>query len=87
MNEYIKKTEESITAYSIRLYKNRATYGLTFQEIGDLLNEVSGENHSEAKWRRPIQNYLQISRILRTREPSRINFRTIRRNPIREIRA
>lgn len=70
MNEYIKKTEESITAYSIRLYKNRATYGLTFQEIGDLLNEVSGENHSEAKWRRPIQNYLQIQEYLEQENPA-----------------
>lgn len=70
MNEYIKKAEESITAYSIRLYKNRATYGLTFQEIGDLLNEVSGENHSEAKWRRPIQSYLQIQEYLEQENPA-----------------
>ena len=44
MNEYLKRKEESITSYSIRLYKNRKNYGLTFQECGDLLNEVSGED-------------------------------------------
>lgn len=70
INEYIKRKEESITSYSIRLYKNRAAYGLTFQEIGDLLNEVSGENHSEAKWRRPVQSYLKIQEYLEKENPT-----------------
>lgn len=73
MNEYIKRDEESLTAYSIRLYKNRTAYGLTFQEIGELLNEVSGENHSEAKWRRPIQGFLQIQEYLEQENPTGLN--------------
>ena len=73
MNEYIKRDEESITSYSIRLYKNRTTYGLTFQEIGELLNEVSGENHSEAKWRRPVQSYLKIQEYLEQENPTGLN--------------
>src|SRR5699024_7691157 len=64
MNEYLKRKEESITSYSIRLYKNRKNYGLTFQECGDLLNEVTGEDFSEAKWRRPVQHYLEIQEYL-----------------------
>ena len=73
MNEYLKRKEESITSYSIRLYKNRKNYGLTFQECGDLLNEVSGEDFSEAKWRRPIQHYLEIQEYLEQENPTGVD--------------
>ena len=73
MNEYIKRKEESITSYSIRLYKNRKNYGLTFQECGDLLNEVSGEDFSEAKWRRPVQHYLEIQEYLEQENPTGVS--------------
>lgn len=69
-NEYLKKSEESITAYSIRLYRNRDTYGLTFQDCGNLLNEVSGEDYSEAKWRRPVQEFLKIQDYLEKENPA-----------------
>lgn len=69
-NEYLKKSEESITAYSIRLYKNRDAYGLTFQDCGNLLNEVSGEDYSEAKWRRPVQEFLKIQDYLEKENPA-----------------
>lgn len=70
MNEYIKRNEESITAYSIRLYRNRDAYGLTFQDCGNLLNEVSGEDYSEAKWRRPVQEFLKIQDYLEKENPA-----------------
>lgn len=73
MSEYLKRTEESITAYSIRLYKNRKNYGLTFQECGNLLNEVSGEDFSEAKWRRPVQHYLEINSYLEEENPTGVS--------------
>lgn len=73
MNEYIKKSEESITSYSIRLYKNRKNYGLTFQECGDLLNEVSGEDFSEAKWRRPVQHFIEINSYLEQENPTGVS--------------
>ena len=72
-NEYLKKSEESITSYSIRLYKNRKSYGLTFQECGDLLNEVSGEGFSEAKWRRPVQHYLEIQEYIEQENPTGVS--------------
>ena len=72
-NEYLKKSEESITSYSIRLYKNRKSYGLTFQECGDLLNEVSGEDFSEAKWRRPVQHYLEIQEYIEQENPTGVS--------------
>ena len=70
MNEYLKRKEESITAYSIRLYRNRDAYGLTFQDCGNLLNEVSGEDYSEAKWRRPVQEFLKIQDYLEKENPA-----------------
>ena len=73
INEYMKRKEESITSYSIRLYKNRKNYGLTFQECGDLLNEVSGEDFSEAKWRRPVQHYLEIQEYLEQENPTGVD--------------
>ena len=73
MSEYLKRTEESITAYSIRLYKNRKNYGLTFQECGNLLNEVSGEDFSEAKWRRPVQHFIEINSYLEEENPTGVN--------------
>lgn len=73
MNEYIKRNEESITSYWIRLYKNRKSYGLTFQECGDLMNEVSGENFSEAKWRRTIEHYLEIQEYLEQENPTGVS--------------
>lgn len=73
MNEYIKRNEESTTSYWIRLYKNRKSYGLTFQECGDLMNEVSGENFSEAKWRRTIEHYLEIQEYIEQENPTGVS--------------
>lgn len=72
-NEYLKRTEESITSYSIRLYKNRKSYGLTFKECGKLMNEVSGQDYNEAKWRRQIEHYLEIDSYLREENPTGMN--------------
>lgn len=70
MNEYIKKSEESITSYWIRLYKNRQAYGLTFAECGALMNEVSGTDWNEAKWRREMEGYLKVSEYLSEENPT-----------------
>ena len=71
--EYLKRNEEGITAYWIRLYKNKQLYGLTFAECGQLMNEVTGENWSEAKWRRPIEHYLEITNYLEEENPTGVN--------------
>ena len=70
MNEYLKKDYESLISYWIRLYKNREAYGLTFKECGKLMNEVSGEDWNEAKWRRPIEGYFQVNGYLQEENPS-----------------
>ena len=72
MNEYLKRKEESITSYWIRLYKNRQAYGLTFAECGALMNEVSGTDWNEAKWRREMEGYLKVSEYLSEENPTGI---------------
>ena len=72
MNEYIKRDEESITSYWIRLYKNRQSYGLTFKECGDLMNEVTGSSWNEAKWRREMEGFLKVSEYLQQENPTGI---------------
>ena len=70
MSEYLKRTEESITAYWIRLYKNRKNYGLTFAEAGQLMNEVAGTEWNEAKWRREMEGYLKVSEYIEEENPT-----------------
>ena len=70
INEYMKRKEESITSYWIRLYKNRQAYGLTFAECGALMNEVSGTDWNEAKWRREMEGYLKVSEYLSEENPT-----------------
>ena len=72
MNEYLKRKEESITSYWIRLYKNRQAYGLTFAECGALMNEVSGTDWNEAKWRREMEGFLKVSEYLQKENPTGI---------------
>ena len=72
MNEYIKRNEESVTSYWIRLYKNRQSYGLTFKECGQLMNEVTGEDWNEAKWRREMEGFLKVSEYLQQENPTGI---------------
>ena len=72
MNEYLKRNEESVTSYWIRLYKNRQSYGLTFKECGQLMNEVTGEDWNEAKWRREMEGFLKVSEYLQKENPTGI---------------
>ena len=72
MNEYLKRNEESVTSYWIRLYKNRQSYGLTFKECGQLMNEVTGEDWNEAKWRREMEGFLKVSEYLQQENPTGI---------------
>lgn len=63
MTEYLKKKEETFKEYYIRLYKDKDVLGLTFKDIGTLLNEVSGNEYNEAKWRRPYEGFVQFKEM------------------------
>lgn len=55
--EYLKRNDEENWQYYMRLYDNKDKYGLTFSEIGELLNEVYGSDWNEAKYRRMYDGY------------------------------
>ena len=60
--DFMRKPDEDIVEYLIRLYDNRATYELSNQEVADLLNKEDDSNHDESRWRKIYQawqNYFE----------------------------
>lgn len=53
--EFMMKKDEEIVDYLIRLYENRAKYGLSNQEVADLLNKEDGTDYDESRWRKLYQ--------------------------------
>lgn len=58
-NNAIRQSNETPKAYRIRLYKNKALYGLSNIEIGNLCNEAFEVNWDESAHRKKTQNYLK----------------------------
>jgi hypothetical protein len=54
-----KRPEEDLFSYSLRLGENRQLYGLDWKTVGTLLNESSGEEYTESRWRKLISAYLE----------------------------
>lgn len=52
MIEYRRRDGESLLDYFVRLFENRASYGLTCVDAANLLNEAYGVNYDESKWRK-----------------------------------
>ena len=48
----MKAPHESFDDYLVRLFDNKAEYGLNCNEIADLLNEVNGKNFGECTYRK-----------------------------------
>ena len=63
MTNYLKRKDETFKEYYIRLYQEKDLLGLTFKDIGSLLNEVSGNDYNEAKWRRPYEGFVQFKEM------------------------
>ena len=55
--EIIRKKDEDLVDYMIRLYENRAALGLSNQEVADLLNKEDGSEYDESRWRKLYQAY------------------------------
>lgn len=51
------KDNETLKDYKIRLCQNKEVYGLTFEDIADLINKESGENRSEGYFRKWWNGY------------------------------
>lgn len=62
--EIIKKKDEELVEYLIRLYENKQAYGLNNQDIADLLNKEDEDDvdYDESRWRKLYQawkNYFE----------------------------
>ena len=44
--------DESLTEYKIRICSEREQYGLTWDEVAQILNEEFGDNYGESKYRK-----------------------------------
>lgn len=65
MREYSKRSNETLDEYKIRLYTNKVAYGLSNQEIGDILNKETGQKLDESAYRKPVQNVLKYANIMK----------------------
>ena len=55
--EYIRKENENLKSYKIRLFANKDLYNLKSQDIADLINKESGENFGESSFRKWYRAY------------------------------
>ena len=49
---YERKKDEQFDDYFVRLFENKETYGLSCQDIADILNTEAGVLYGESKWRK-----------------------------------
>lgn len=49
---YVRKENEQFDDYFVRLFENKVNYGLSCQDIADILNAEAGVNYGESKWRK-----------------------------------
>ena len=52
-----RQENEDIHAYALRLYDNKAVYGLNSESISELLNKETGKNFGESAWRKLYSNF------------------------------
>lgn len=52
MSEITRREGESLQEYKIRLMQNKDLYGLTWEDIRDILNDLTGEKWGESKYRK-----------------------------------
>lgn len=52
MDRLKKSPDENLLSYQLRLFKNKDTYGLSYQEIADLINAETGQDYTESKYRK-----------------------------------
>lgn len=58
MNRLRKSPDENLLQYQLRLFKNKDTYDLSFQEITNLINEETGQNYGESKYRKYMTPFI-----------------------------
>lgn len=53
-----RQPQESIDDYAVRLYENKADYGLDHYQISDLLNEETGLDKDSSAWRKHYHSFM-----------------------------
>lgn len=51
-SRYIRKPDEQFDDFFVRLFEHKAEYGLSCQDIADILNDEVGVVYGESKWRK-----------------------------------
>lgn len=57
--EYLRKEDENLKQYQIRLYRDKDTLDLNNKEIGELLNKETGNKYDESKYRKFAAAYIE----------------------------
>lgn len=52
LSELKRQPDENLLEYQMRLFKNKDDYGLSYDDIADLINIETGQNYSESKYRK-----------------------------------
>lgn len=66
MNEFTRKKEfEDSRDYLIRLFENKDIYGLTCNDIADLINTASGNNFKESTYRKYYKAFNIVAQLSR----------------------
>src|ERR1035437_3759122 len=55
--DYLRKTDENIKDFKIRLFTNKELYNLTSQQIADLINNETGDKFDESCYRKWYRAY------------------------------
>lgn len=69
--------DESFEDYFVRLNENKNIYGITSQDIADLLNAQMGVNYNESTWRKRYANFNQGRIYERNKNNRRVQTRIL----------
>lgn len=58
MNRLKRSPDENLREYKLRLFKNKDLYNISYQKIADLLNEETGQNYGESKYRKYMTPFI-----------------------------
>jgi hypothetical protein len=58
MTDILKRgTDESLEHWQLRIYNNRKVYGLSYDDMADLMNDETGLNKGESAWRKALKKF------------------------------
>lgn len=80
-SELIRAPDESMDEYLIRLYSNKNVYGLSCQNIADLMNKENGLAMNEATYRKDWASFVRWNKFIEEHAPS---DETLRRELLEE---